>query len=926
MHGRNAEWSLVAELQRRVRDGRGGVLLVEGEAGIGKSLLLAEAAEAARSEGFSVVRADAHELEREIPLCSMLMALSDSDGLFADVPGSDPGSQMRAITLIGERIAKLAQSGPVLVTVDDVQFADPVTMLALRLLPRQLAGDRVGWVLARAAEPETGAESLFRLLRAEGATGVTLHVLPEGAVAGLAGELAGGRPGPELLAALRQAGGNPGLVREFIAGLREEQLLLTAGGQVTVTGERVPRRLHEAVLGRLGGLGAPARQLLEVAAVLGRSFAVADVAEMLGQPPVAVLPALNEALTAGIIVADGEVLSFRDPLTWSAVAAAVPAPVARALHLQFAGILLDRGSAGAAARYLLSGARRGDRRELGMLSQAAAELVQAAPGLAADLALRSLELTADQDPVWLQRSVTAARILAAARRHDEAIRVAEAALTRPATSAEQAELHCRLASSYAVTGELERAAVEARWVLSRPDVPAAAREDASLLLTRVLAGLLDQQQAQARARVVLAARQGSSGREVTAATGLLARVRWRDGQLAEGLRLYRDAASGGPLGRFPDGETRPCPVSARLDLASSLIDLRQLDEASALIDGPVEEPGLTSTAEAQARPLLLRSRIGLIQGRLDDAATAAQAMLDRKADGDSARDDYDALAQNQLAIIAFRRGDLPEAERLLTQLQDSMRDPCASMLSAWLSMTAAFVADAYDVPGQAITSIAWLYDGIGEFRWLLVAEPVLAPWLVRLALAAGDSRRAARAAAQARELGRANHIFRSVAASGMHAAGLLGRDAEQLTAAVTVQPDGWARALAAEDLGALLADGGSDTDAVRYLDTAHDGYTDIGAARDLARVRQRLRTLGVTRRHRTASRNRPAGARGGLTETEAGIAELAAHGLTNKQIAEQSFVSVNTVAFHLRQIFRKLGVASRVELAAIVFEERQDAT
>ncbi len=925
MHGRNTEWGLVAELLRRVRDGRGGVLLIEGETGIGKSLLLAEAADAARDQGFSVVRADAHELERGIPLCSLLVALSDSDGLFADIPAGDPSSQMRAIALIGERIAKLARSGPVLVTVDDVQFADASTMLALRLLPRQLSGDRVGWVFSRAVERETGAESLFRLLRAEGATAVTLRALSDRAAAGLAGELAGGVPGPELLAALRRVGGNPRLVLELIAGLREEQLLVASEGLVTVTDERVPRRLREAVLSQLGRLAAPTRQLLEVAAVLGQSFAVADVAEMLGQPPVAVLPALNEALAAGIVAADGEVLSFCDPLAWSAVAGMVPQPVARALHLQFAEILLGRGSALPAAGYLLSGARRGDRRELGMLSRAAAELAAASPALAADLALRSLELTADQDPAWLQRSVAAARMLVAARRLDEAIGVIEAALTRPATSAEQAELRCRLAASHMLTGQLDRAAAEARWVLSRQDVPAATREEASVLLMRVLAGLPGQQQAQARARVVLAARQQSSGRELTAAVGLLARVRWRDGQLTEGLRLYRNAVSG--VSR--DEETRPSPVSARLDLASSLIDIRELDEASTLIDAPVEDPALAATAEAQARPLLLRSRIRLIEGRLDEADEAAQAMLDQRADGDSPRDYYDTLARCQLATIAFRRGELHRAEKLLAQLPDN---PRADSLSAWVSLAAGFVANAREVPSRAIMSAAWVYDGISEFTWLLVAEPALASWLVRLALAAGDRQRAALVAAQARELGTANHMFRSVAAGGMHAAGLLGQDTELLTAAVTVQPDGWARASAAEDLGALLAAAGSTGDAVRFLDTAHDGYTDMGAARDLARVRQRLRALGVTRRQRaasrdrTASRDRPPGAWGSLTETEAGIAELAAHGLTNKQIAEQSFVSVNTVAFHLRRIFRKLGIASRVELAALVLEERQDAT
>jgi DNA-binding NarL/FixJ family response regulator len=921
MHGRDTERDVAREVLQEARYGRGGVLLVEGEAGIGKSLLLTETAEAARALGFSVLRADAHELEREIPLCSLLVALSDSDDLFADTPASDPSSQMRAITLIGERIAKLARSNPVLVTVDDVQFADSSTMLALRLLPRQLSGDRVSWVLSRTTEHETGAESLFRLLQADGAAKVTLHALSDEAVAGLAGELAGGLPGPELLAALHRVGGNPRLICEFIEGLREEQLLSTSKGLVTVTAGRIPRRLHDAVLSQLGRLGQPTRQLLELAAVLGQSFAVTDIAEMLGQPPVAVLPALNEALATGIILADGEVLSFRDPLAWSAVVGTIPEPVARALHLQFAEILLGRGSTLPAAEYLLSGARRGDRRELDMLTRTAAELTQTSPGIAADLALRSLELTADQDSAWLERSVIAARALVSARRVDEAIRVIDAALSRPTTSAEQAELRCGLASCYLLKGQLDRAAAEARRVLDRQDVPRAARDEASVLLMRVLAGLPDQQQAEARARVVLAARQQSSSREVTAAVGLLARVRWRDGQLAEGLRLYRDAVSG----VSPDGGTRLHAVSAQLDLASSLIDVRELDEASALIDAPVEDPALVSTAESQARPLLLRSRVRLVEGRLDEAADAAHAMLARGAGGGSSRDYYDVLAKCQLATIAFRRGELHKAEELLAQLPDHPRDPRADSLSAWLSLAAAFVADAREVPGAAVTSLAWIYDGIKGFKWLLVAEPVLAPWLVRRALAAGDSQRAALVAAEARELGKVNHMFRSVAASGMHAAGLLDQDPELLAAAVAMQPDRWARALAAEDLGALLAADGDKHDAVRFLDRAHEGYSGMGAARDVARVRQRLRALGVTRR-RAVNRERPAGVWGSLTETEAVIAELAARGLTNRQIAEQSFVSVNTVAFHLRQIFRKLGIASRVELAALVLEARQETS
>src|SRR5262249_41365840 len=218
--------------------------------------------------GFSLIEAEAHELERLIPLCPLLVALSEAVGteLLADIPADNSSSQMMAIVSVREQIRILAGSGPVLVTVDDVQFADPTTLLAVRLLPRQLSGSQVGWVLARSPERGSDVESLFSLLAKEGATEITLGGLSEDAVAGLAGDLTGRDPGRELLAMLGGVGGNPMLIREFIEGLQEERLLRTAGGRDTVLAERVPRRLYRALRRQTSGLRPEARQLLEAGA------------------------------------------------------------------------------------------------------------------------------------------------------------------------------------------------------------------------------------------------------------------------------------------------------------------------------------------------------------------------------------------------------------------------------------------------------------------------------------------------------------------------------------------------------------------------------------------------------------------------------------------------------------------------------------
>jgi DNA-binding CsgD family transcriptional regulator len=105
-----------------------------------------------------------------------------------------------------------------------------------------------------------------------------------------------------------------------------------------------------------------------------------------------------------------------------------------------------------------------------------------------------------------------------------------------------------------------------------------------------------------------------------------------------------------------------------------------------------------------------------------------------------------------------------------------------------------------------------------------------------------------------------------------------------------------------------------------WLTEAIEGYQAVGAAADMARVRRRLRQLGVRRRHWTPAQDRPAVGWESLTETERVVAGLVADGLSNRDVAARMYVSIHTVAFYLRQIFRKLGIGSRVELDRIVVE------
>jgi DNA-binding CsgD family transcriptional regulator len=162
-----------------------------------------------------------------------------------------------------------------------------------------------------------------------------------------------------------------------------------------------------------------------------------------------------------------------------------------------------------------------------------------------------------------------------------------------------------------------------------------------------------------------------------------------------------------------------------------------------------------------------------------------------------------------------------------------------------------------------------------------------------------------------------------LAAAAAHTLGLVRHDSERLARAAAQHQDPWARASAAEDLGVLLAEQADQDRAVERMGEALDGYGKTGAAIDLARVRRRLRRLGVRRRHWARSAERASAGWDSLTETERVTSELVAQGLSNQQAADRMYVSVHTIAFHLRQIFRKLSIGSRVELARIVMEQQE---
>jgi DNA-binding CsgD family transcriptional regulator len=769
----------------------------------------------------------------------------------------------------------------------------------------------VAWVLARSSTPQQDTEYLFDLLEADGATRVSLAPLGEDAVGALLAAAFDGPPDPGLAALAAGAAGNPSLLAELIGGLRDDDAVQLCDGRAVLVSGRVPRRMHRLAQQRLDALSKRARHLLVTAAVLGPSFRLEDAAEMLGETPAMLLPTVEEAMDAGIMTAAENSFSFRHPLLRRAVGDMIPRPGRKALHRQYGQILLSRGEPAAlAAEHLLQAAHPGNPASLADLDTAAAQTMPSAPQTAAHLALQALELTPPGDPGALPRAVAAAETLAAAGRLDQAARIAHDTLTQPLPPAAEARLRCVLSSVLCARGQARDAAAEARMVLAQPQLPDGLRDQAMAAHLQALAGLRAEL-ATSLVGTVLAAPDRHDRQVVVAALVTRAIISWDRGQIGDGLELLRDAARSG-RGISPDARQ----VQPLLVLAAALIDLRRLDEAEDVLRA-ADTPALHGIP-AQAGMAILRARIHLARGRLAEAADAGQSAL-ATAETLGAHG-YVSTARCVLGVIALRRGDVAAAAGHVAG--PSPNPQFADVYArAETALAQAQVSEVRDGPAGAVGYLRQACPELHARPGLLLGDPATAPWMARTALAAGEDELAAAVTGAAEALAAGNPGYPAVTAAAAHSLGLAGRDPGRLAEAAAQHPDPWAQASAAEDLGVLHARQADRGQAIDQLTRAIQGYQPTGAAADMARVRSRLRELGVRRRNWTQPARRPVSGWESLTDAERAASELVAEGLNNREVASRMYVSINTVAFYMRQAYRKLNIGSRVELTRIVLEQ-----
>jgi DNA-binding CsgD family transcriptional regulator len=312
-----------------------------------------------------------------------------------------------------------------------------------------------------------------------------------------------------------------------------------------------------------------------------------------------------------------------------------------------------------------------------------------------------------------------------------------------------------------------------------------------------------------------------------------------------------------------------------------------------------------------------RGRLLLQMGRLPDAAAA----LEGRFSPEVARQVVSVL--DAAGVVALGRVALHTGDRNLTQqageIAQVMLDQSAPSVRRHAAWLLALQAMADGDPSRAHRSLC----ALGEDERLSIVP--LFPMdvddearLLHIALAAQDHELAANAAAAAQRRSRLNPDVHSIAAAAAHVSGLLNHSREHLAEAVALfeaGPRPLALALALEDLGVITVDDGDTKEATAAFDRALALYAQAGASWDAGRIRGRLRALGV--RHRLVSAQRPGTGWAAMTDSELAVARLVAHGFTNREVAERLFVSHHTVSSHLRHVFAKLGVRSRVELTRL---------
>ena len=506
IRGRDAQLAVIDERLEQARDGIGSVVVIEGGSGLGKTRLLQAAWITAEGMAFRAGRGMADPIDSVVELAPLMEALFGADPPLVDRSAlrdvhAMPEQRFWLLRDIEALLDQAALAHPLLICLDDMQWADSGTAAALRQLPRRLANRPIAWLVT--TRPGQGSPQLVASLAElvdAGADQLRLGPLQQDAVAQVAADILQAEPDAELRRQAERVRGNPFLLVEFLRGLDEERLVAVTDGRATLVTDRLPSRVSDTMRDRLSRMPEPAERVATAAASLGRRFTVDDLAALSGLSVPELLPPIRSLMQADLLTEFDGRLTFGHDLIRDAVRASVPTAVRRALDRRGADVLLARGALPVeVATALATSAEPGDEVAIAVLADAAEVLGATDPAASAELAQQALALTSAHDPRRGPLVARRAISLFAAGLAEEAKRFANTVLRQALPPPQEAQVRLSIASMFALAPDAR--ADNARQALALPGLPEDLRAwlKAIVLHNLVVAGRTDQAVAEATA-------------------------------------------------------------------------------------------------------------------------------------------------------------------------------------------------------------------------------------------------------------------------------------------------------------------------------------------------------------------------------------------------------------------------------------------
>ncbi len=900
---------LIDEVLDTAMRGGGQALLIEGHAGMGKTRLHEAVLDGARARRMRVLRAAGAELEREIAYGVAAALLNARLRLLSG------NAREAALSTHGlfNLLASDPEGPPALIALDDLHWCDTASLeLVLYALHRL---EELPMALVMTRRPSLGVsstEALDRIALHPRVTVHTLSALSDESVGELTRQVFGERADDAVIDACHDAtSGNPFYVRELLVALQEEDDLPSEE-----LAERARALAPPAVIRslrvRVGRVGAASAALARAVSVLGDDAPLRQAAELAGLS-VGEAVAASDSLAAVDILLAREPLRFVHPLVRHAIAGDVPVSELASRHLDAARLLAREGAdPELVAAHLLHGRAQGEDWAVGQLRAAAGDaMTRGAP----HSAVRYLRRAVEEPPSDEQRAALWAEL-----------GTAEAAAGLP-DAAEHLERAAGATTDPRRRAELALYRGHALYVRGRHQEAAAAYEDGlaelagrsagaeameihdalqtGFVATGALLPELQDRSAERSAQLLARARPGPQThgrRQILAQAALHSALA---GEPAEAtLELAEGAWDGG---RLLERETADGPAWSLVAL--SICWSGELERCHELLNAVVADARWRTPSHGFATASYIRGAVALTQGRVSEACADLELALDARRSGwgqfARAAAGFHCLClleagQRRLAADVLAAGGALDRPR---NLEDGARLLARAELRLTEARPEQALADA--VAAQRVTSPSVRL--LGLLSWRAAAA--------QAALALGQRRRALELAreefAVAERAGAAHLRLRAGRILGLCEEGDAGLDRLRATAALGLAaPPRLETIRALLELGAALRRGNRRAEAREPLQRAIDLAVQGGAHALHERARTELAATGARPR-----RQRLMSGPESLTPSERRIAELAAARHSNREIGRSLFVTPKTVEYHLRNVYRKLDIESRRELA-----------